>query len=90
MLVQRLGHQLFARTRFTRDHHRHIALAQTADGAKHVLHGGGLPEHFRGFGHALFGDLFALAFFNCTANQLDRFGQVKRLGQVFKGTALEG
>jgi hypothetical protein len=84
MLVQGTGHQLFARSRFTRDQHRDLALAQSADSAEHVLHGGRLAQHFRVDGLALFGDFLALAFFDCTADQLHGLGQIERLGQVFK------
>ena len=90
MLVQRLGHQLLARTRLARDHHCHIALAQAANRTKHVLHGRCLAQHFRGGSHALFSNFFTQAFFNRTADQLDCFGQVKRLGQIFKSAALKG
>ena len=90
MLVQRARHQLFARTRLTRDHDGDVALAQAANGTKHVLHGRGLAQHLGRVGHALFGHLLALAFFHRTANQLHRLGQVKGLGQVLKGAALKG
>ena len=90
MLVQRARHQLFAGAGFAGDHHRDVALAQAADGTEHVLHGGRLAQHFGRLGHALFADLFALAFFHRAADQLHRLGQIKRLGQVFKGAALEG
>ena len=48
------------RNRFAGDQHRDVALAQPADRAEHVLHGGRLTEHFRGF-DMLFGHLLALA-----------------------------
>ena len=90
MFVQCTRHQLFARTGFAGDHHGHIALAQAANGAKHVLHGRGLAQHFRRAVHVHRAHGFALAFIHGAADQLDRFGQVKRLGQVLEGTALEG
>ena len=54
------------------------------------MHGGRLAEHFGRVAHAFFRDFFALAFFNGAANQFNRFGQVKGLGQVFKRAALKG
>ena len=90
VLVQRACHQFFARTRLTRDHDGDVALAQAANGTKHILHGRGLAQHLGRVGHALFGHLLALAFFHRAANQLHRLGQVKGLGQVLKGAALKG
>ncbi len=90
MLVQRTRHQFLARARFTRDEHRDLALAQPADGSEHVLHGGRLAQHFRGFGLALLRHFLALAFLHRAADQLDRLGQIERFGQVFKCTALKG
>ena len=90
VFVQRPGHQFFARAGFTGDQHCDLALAQTADGAEHVLHGGRLAQHLRGFGLSLFNHFLALAFFNRAANQLHRLGQVEGLGQVFKRAPLEG
>ena len=90
VLVQRARHQLLARARFAGNEHRDHALAQPADGAKHILHGRRLAQHFGSGSLALFGHLFALAFFDRAADQLHRFGQIKRLGQVFKRATLEG
>ena len=89
MLVQRTGDQFFARARFTRDHDGDIALAESPNGAKHILHGRRLAQHFRRAVHVSGAGLFALTFFHCTANQLNCFGQVKRFGQVLKRTALK-
>ena len=89
MFVQSSGNQLFARTRLACDHHGDIALTQTANGAKHILHGRCLAQHFRRAVHIGGAGLFALTFFHCTANQLNCFGQVKRFGQVLKRTTLE-
>ena len=90
VFMQCLGNQLFARAGFTRNHDRHIALAQTANRAKHILHGWRLTQHFRRCSHALFGNFFTQAFFDSAAYQFHRLGQVKRLGQVFKSTPLKG
>ena len=90
MLVQRARHQFLARAGFAGDEHRDLALRQPPDGAEHVLHGGRLAQHFGGCGLALFGDFFALAFFDRAADQLHRLGQVKGLGQVFERAALKG
>ena len=90
MFVQCTCHQLFARTGFARDHHGHIALAQAANGAKHVLHGWCLAQHFRRAVHVHRAHGFALAFIHGTADQLNRFGQVEGLGQVLERTALKG
>ena len=89
MLVQCTRHQLFARTRLAGDHDGDIALRQAPNGAKHILHGRRLAQHFRCGCHQLFGHLFALAFFQGSANQLNGFGQIKGFGQIFKGTALK-
>ena len=89
MFVQSSGNQLFARTRLAGDHHGDIALAQATNGAKHILHGRCLAQHFRRAVHIGGAGLFALTFFHCTANQLNCFGQVKRFGQVLKRTTLE-
>ena len=90
MLVQRARHQFLARARFAGDQHRDLALAQAADGAEHVLHGRRLAQHLGRGGHALLGHFLALAFLHRAADQLDRLGQVERLGQVFERAALEG
>ena len=90
MLVQCARHQLFAGAGLTGDHDRDLALAEPANGTKHVLHGGRLAQHFRRVGKPFLRDLFALAFFDSAANQLDSLGQVKGLGQVFKSAALKG
>ena len=90
VLVECTGYQLFAGAGLTGDHHRDVALAQTPDGAEHVLHGGRLAQHFGGVGHTFFGHFLALAFLHGTADQLHRLGQVKRFGQVLKRPALEG
>jgi hypothetical protein len=89
MLVQRTRHQFLARTRFTGDEHRDVALRKPADGAEHVLHGGRLAQHFGRGNHALFGHFLALAFVDGAADQLDGARQVEGLGQVFEGAALE-
>ena len=90
VLVQCARHQLLAGARFAGDHHRHVALAQAANGPKHILHGRRLPQHLGRIGHALFSHLLAQTLFDRPANQLDRLRQVKGFGQVLKGTALEG
>ena len=90
VFVQSTRHQFFARATLAGDHHGHIALAQTANGAKHILHGGRLAQHF-GRGILRFGlGLLALAFTQSPTNQLHRFGQIKRLGQVLKRASLKG
>ena len=90
MLVQCTGDQFFAGTGLASDHDRDVALAQTADGAEHVLHGRCLAQHFGRGGHALLSHLFTLAFFDRTADQLHRLGQIKRLGQVLERPSLKG
>ena len=87
--MQSPRHQFFARAGFAGDHHGDVALAQTPDRTEHVLHGGCLSEHFGRVGARGIGHFFAQAFFERAADQLDGLGQVKRLGQVFKGTALK-
>ena len=84
MFVQCARHQLFARTRFAGDEHRHMALRQASDGAEHILHGRGLAQHLGGLIAGHVHHFFTQAFVHRTADQLDRLGQVKRLGQVFK------
>jgi hypothetical protein len=64
-------------------------LRQPPDRAEHVLHRRRLPEHLGRGGHAFLGHFLALAFFHRAADQLDRLGQVERLGQVLEGAALE-
>ena len=65
-------------------------MAEAADGAKNVLHGGRLAQHFGGLAHAFVGVFLALAFLHGAPNQLNGFGQVKGLGQVLKSPALKG
>ena len=89
VLVQRASHQFLARARFAGDQHRHRALAQTTNRAKHVLHRRCLTEDFGRSGLTLFGHLLALAFFDRAADQLHGLGQIERLGQVFERTALQ-
>ena len=89
VFVQCAGHQFLARARFAGNQHGDDALAQATYGAKHVLHGGGLPQHFRHLGDALVGHILTQAFLQSAADQLDCFGHVKRLGQVLKCTTLE-
>jgi len=86
VLVQGARHQLLARTGFTGDEHRHMALCQTADGAEHVLHGGRLSQHLGRLVKLHVHHFFAQAFVHGAADQLNRFRQVKGLGQVLKGT----
>ena len=90
MFVQRSGHQFLAGPGLTRDHHGDHALAEPPNGAENILHGGGLAQHFGRCSHAFFGHFLALAFFNRAANQLDRLGQVKGLGQVVESAYLKG
>ena len=90
MFVQRVRHQLLARPRLARDQHRDMALCQTTDAAKHILHGRGLAQHFGCVGHFFFGHIFALALTDRAADQLHCLGQIKGLGQVLKGPALKG
>ena len=90
VLVQRTRHQLLARARFAGDHHRHVTLAQAANGPKNILHRWRLPQHLGRLGHALLDHLLAQTLFHRPANQFHRLGQVKGFGQVLKGTALEG
>ena len=89
MLMQCAGNQFFTRTAFARNHDGNKALAQTTDGAKHILHRRRLPQHFGRFFDAVFNHFFALAFFHRAANEFHRFGQIKRLWKVFKRTALK-
>ena len=92
-LVQGTRHQLFARAGFAGDEHRHIALAQAADGAKHILHRRRLAEdfgHLRGV-PALVIDLFAQAFIHCARRiSSTALRQIEGLGQVLERAALEG
>ena len=88
--MQGLGHQLFAAARLAGDHHGHMALAQATNGPKHILHGWGLAQHFRGSSGPNGAHLLVLAFFHRAPNQLHRFGQVKGFGQVFKSPTLKG
>jgi hypothetical protein len=81
--------ELLARARLSGDEHRDDALAQAADGAEHVLHRGGLAEHFGHVGRARVAHVLAQALVDRTADQLDRPRHVERLGQVLEGAALE-
>ena len=74
MLVQRAGNQFFARARFAGDHDRDVALRQTTNGAKYILHGRRLAQHFWCGSHHFFGHIFALTFGQSTPDQLDGFG----------------
>ena len=67
-----------------------MALCQAANATKHVLHGRGLAQHFGGIGDFFFDHVLALALAHSATNQLDRFGQIKGLGQVFKRATLKG
>ena len=90
VLVQRVGHQLLARARLPGDQHRDDALAQAADRAKHILHRRCLTEHFRHLSRLFVPHLFAEAFLDRTANQLDCLGHIEGFRQVFERAALEG
>ena len=90
MLVQGARHQLLTGAGFASHQDRDMALAQTPDGAEHVLHRGRLTHHFRRIGTRGVGDFFAQAFLHRAANQFDGFGQIKGFGQVLKCTALKG
>ena len=66
-------------------------MCQPADGAKHFLHGGRLPQHFLvgqgiGLGHGIG---TALDRIHGPADEFDRLLDIEWLGQVFKGAALE-
>lgn len=84
MLVQRPCHQLLAGTGLPGDQHRDMTLAQSADGTKHVLHGGCLTQHFRLHRSLHIGHLLALAFLDGAPDQLHGLGYVKWLGQILK------
>ena len=87
--MQSARDQLLAGAGFAGDQHGDMALAQAADGAKHILHRGCLSHHFGRVGLGGVGDFFAQAFLHGTADQLDGFGQVKGFGQVLECPALE-
>ena len=89
MLVQCTGHQFLAGTRLACDHDRHIALRQSTDGPENILHGGRLSKHLWRRRHEFLSNFFALTFFKRASNQLNGFGQVKRLGKVFKSAVLK-
>ena len=89
MLVQGPRHQFLAGAGFARDEHGDMALAQTPDGAKYILHGRCLAQHFRRLGLLLLGNFLALALFNGTTDQLYRLGHIEGFGQVFKSPALK-
>jgi hypothetical protein len=89
VLVQRARHQFLASARLTGDHDRDVALAQPADGAKHILHGRGLAQHLGRGLDMLLGHLLTLAFLDRAPDQLDRLGQIKGFGQVFEGARPE-
>ena len=90
VLVKCTRDEFLARTRLAGDQHRDIALAESADRAKDVLHRRRLAQHLGHLGVTDVADLFAQALFHRPAYQLDRTRQVKGLGQVLESTALEG
>ena len=90
VLVQGACNQFFATATLACDHDRDIALTQAPNGTKHILHGRGLAQHFwRGILQLALG-LLALALVHSASNQLNRFGQIKGLGQVLESAALKG
>ncbi len=88
MLVQGAGDQFLAGTGFTRDQHRHTGAGQTADGAKHLLHGRSATQQFRNRrgARAVGGDRCPRA--RGAAHQVHGLVDVKGLGQVLESTAL--
>ncbi|MDT4869427.1 hypothetical protein FQZ97_1044530 [compost metagenome] len=89
VLVQRARNQFLAGAGLAGDHHRDVRLRQPPDGAEHVLHRRRLAEDLRRIDQPVVHLLFAQAFFQRTADQLDRLVDIERLGQVFEGPALE-
>ena len=89
VLVQRVRYQFLARARLTRDQHGDMALRETANASEHILHGRCLAEHLGGIDHLLLGHVLALALVHSAADQLNRLGQIKGLGQVLERTALK-
>jgi hypothetical protein len=94
VLVQSMGDQLLAGAALAVDQHRDTGARQSADGAKHLLHGGGLTDDLRGGGGLLLARLaLGSLFFQMvlgTTHQGDCLVDVERLGQVFEGAALVG
>ncbi|MNX19999.1 hypothetical protein D3C86_499330 [compost metagenome] len=94
VLVQGMGDQLLAGAALAVDQHRDAGAGQSAYGAKHLLHGGGLTDDLRGGGSLLLASLAlgALLFQMIlgAAHQGDCLVDVERLGQVFEGAALVG
>src|SRR3989344_109281 len=87
---QRPRNQLLAGAGLASDQHRDVALAEPTDGAENVLHGRRLTQHLGHLRDAVVEHLFAHAFFDRAADELDRLGQIEGLGQVFEGATLEG
>ena len=90
--VQGPGHQLLAGARLAVDQHRHVGVAEPADGAEHLLHGRRLADdlggRFRRRRHELL--VVLLAVLDGPLDQRHRLVHVERLGQVFERAALVG
>ena len=96
VLMQGSCHHFLAGTRFSGQKHRNVAVRQTTDRTKHLLHGSRLTDDFRTTYFTLFVKFACVrafghgAFFTCAAQQINRTVDVKRLGEILVGTALKG
>ena len=64
-------------------------MREPADGAENFLHGRGLAQDVGRFREDLFRSGLALTLGHGAANQVERLGNVERLRQILKRTALE-
>ena len=92
VFMQRVGNQLFAGAGLAINQHGDIGIGETANGAKHFLHGWGFANNFlswRNFLRHFLGFLLP-GKGHTTAGHINQFIQIKGLRQIFKGTALIG
>ena len=88
--MQGARHQFLAGAGFAGDQHRHAGARQSADGAKHLLHGRRLAEQFRNAAARGFDIGGHRGLLGGAAHQIHRLVDVEGLGQVFERAALIG
>ena len=90
--MQGPGNQLLTGTGLAVDQYRDVGMAESANGAEHLLHGRCFADNFGGlFLHGC--RLLTAGFFTMldgTPHQSHRLVHIKRLGQILKGSSLIG
>jgi len=88
--MQRASNELFTRTGFARDQHRHARTRQPTDRTEDFLHRRRLTEHLRNAPCLAHVVVRAYLLFGGTPHQIDGLIDVERLRQIFECAALIG